>query len=98
MLSGMGPEKLKRQSRKIILFLLFNLGSCSNVLFQVDVDSISPPILVQHLIQPDPNDTNGAMSLIQIQRRRSFDKHLPQNNTVHKAPCCVKDVENSPLP
>lgn len=98
MLSGVGPEKVKRQSRKIILLLLFNLGSCSNVLFQADLDSISPPVLVQHLTQPGSNSTNRAMRLSQNQRRRNFDKHLPEINSVHKASCCFKDVENSPLP
>lgn len=97
MLSDVGPEKVKRQSRKIILLLLFNLGSCSNVLFQADLDSISPPVLVQHLTQPGPNSTNRAVRLSQNQRRRSFDKHLPQIHSVHKA-SCVKDVESSPLP
>jgi len=97
MLSSVGPEQVKRHSRKIILFLLFNLVSCSNVLFQDDLDSIPPPVPVQRLTKASPNSTKKTMSLSQTQRRRSLDKHLPKNNTVHKASCCVKDVEISRL-
>lgn len=64
------------------------------MLFQVDLDSISTRILIQHLIQPGPNSSNGAMSFSQTQIKRRFDKHLPQNNTVLKA-SRVRDVENS---
>lgn len=96
MSSGVGLEKLKKQYSEIRLFLVFYLGSCSNMLFQVDLGCISSPALVQHLTQPGFISNNRAMSLRQTQRRRSFGKHMPKNKTVHKA-SCSKD-ENSLLP
>lgn len=55
-----------RETEKAILenktFFVFSLGSCLNMLFQVDLDCIFPPVLAQHLTQPGFISNNRALA------------------------------------